>query len=296
MSAKVLLSRFLGGAVAVVLAALLSGCAMPAPFKVMTFNIRYGTADDGADAWPQRRAAVVALLRDEAAAVVGLQEVLAFQLDELTTALPEYQAVGVGRDDGRRAGEFAPILYRREMFELVGTGTFWLSATPERVGSVGWDAALPRIATWARLRFKRSPQNEVHVINTHFDHAGERARRESAKLLRRTVETMAGDPLIVMGDFNAAPGSAVYQTLTRDTGNLAELRDPLAEATGVGGTFHGFRGGTDGPRIDWVLVNRRFVVTEARIDRRATDGRYPSDHYPVAATVRLLPTTRFGMM
>lgn len=267
----------------------LTGCNAPAPLTVASFNIRYGTADDGPDRWELRRASVVETLRSLNPDVIGLQEVLAFQEEELLAALPEYGSVGAGRDDGQRAGEFVPILYRRERFDLVEFGHFWLSTDPERAGTVGWDAALTRMATWVRLRFRDNLLYEMVVVNTHFDHVGEQARLESAKLLRRMAESLGGQPVLVMGDFNCGPGSPPYLELTADRGNLAELHDSYFAAhpgpeNGTG-TYHGFKGDTSGPRIDWIMVNRRFEVLGAQIDRRDFAGRFPSDHFAVWARV-----------
>lgn len=262
-----------------------TGCS-PSPVRVVSFNIRYGTADDGPDRWELRRAHVIETLRAQNADIIGLQEVLAFQADELREALPDYGFVGVGRDDGERAGEFVPIFYRSGRFTLIEGGHFWLSEKPDRPGSKGWDAALPRMATWVLLGFKDAPGQDVYVINTHFDHVGERARLESAKLLRRVAESKGGEPVIVMGDFNCGPGEGPHGVLTRDAGNLAELRDAcqvLGQAESGAGTFHGFKGRTNGARIDWVLTNWRLAPRSAWIDRRDFGGRYPSDHYLVGA-------------
>jgi endonuclease/exonuclease/phosphatase family metal-dependent hydrolase len=266
-------------------ALVLAGCSV-APVRVVSFNIRYGTADDGPDRWELRKSRVIDTLRAQDADIIGLQEVLAEQADELRAALSGYGFVGVGRDDGERAGEFVPIFYRSGRFTLVEGGHFWLSPTPDQPGSKGWDAALPRMATWVLLGFKDAPGQDVYVINTHFDHAGGRARLESAKLLRRVAESKGGEPVIVMGDFNCGPGDAPYVELTRDAGNLAELRDAYAVLglpAGNCGTYHRFEGVSDGARIDWVLTNWRFVPRAAWIDRRAFGGRYPSDHFPVGA-------------
>lgn len=271
------------------LGALSGGCSAPAPFRVMSFNIRYGTADDGPNRWEARRALAFQTIRDQQPDVLGLQEVLAPQAAELREALPDYGFVGVGRDDGREKGEFVPIFYRKSKFTLVDSGHFWFSETPERPGSVGWDAALPRMATWVRLRFKDALFADLTVVNLHLDHEGEKARVESAKMLSRLVESLGGKPVIVLGDFNCAPGSAPYQALLRDCGSAAALTDtqPNDKVPGVGGTYHAFTGRPRGGRIDWILINRRCKAVDADVDRRQHDGRYPSDHFPVTATVRL---------
>lgn len=275
------------------------GCTMPAPVRVVSFNIRFGTAEDGENRWALRRDLVFETLRANDPDIIGMQEVLAFQATELYEALPEYGFVGVGRDDGADGGEFAPIMYRKKLFNLVASGQVWLSEQPQRPGSIGWDAACPRMLTWARLAFKRNPLNVIHVINTHFDHVGPRARLESAKIVRGLTDALGGKPVIVLGDFNCAPGSPPYEELTADRGNLAELHDSyavLSLSERGAGTFNAFRGDRYGARIDWILCNRRFRPISAEIDRREFHGHYPSDHYPFRATLRLLPATDTGAM
>src|SRR5687768_13886923 len=206
-----------------------TGSATP-PLRVMSFNIRYDTPSDGVNAWPLRRDWVAALIRFHGADVVGVQEALAHMLTDLDTRLPGFARVGVGRADGRTGGEFSAILYRTDRVALIDSGTFWLSPTPEVPGSKGWDAAIERVATWARFRDRRTGCRYVH-LNTHFDHEGERARQESARLIRRRLAELAGgDPVVVTGDLNAVPASAPYRVLTRDTigGALAPLIDAYA--------------------------------------------------------------------
>ncbi len=275
------------------------GCSMPDPVNVMSFNIRYGSANDGENAWPARQQFVIDTIRANDPDIIGLQEVLEFQARQLRAALPEYEFVGVGRDDGVDQGEFVPIMYRSKLFELVDVGHLWLSEHADRPGVKGWDAACPRMLTWVRLGFKRHPLNSIYVVNTHFDHVGKQARLESAKILRQMTDSLGGKPVLVMGDFNCGPGSPPYQVLTGDRRNLAELHDPHA-VLGLpeqnAGTFNGFEGTQTGPRIDWILYNRRFQPLRSNIDRRSFDGRYPSDHFPINATLRLLPATDIGAM
>jgi endonuclease/exonuclease/phosphatase family metal-dependent hydrolase len=276
-----------------------AGCTMPAPVRLMSFNIRYGTAQDGEHAWPARRLLVFETIRANAPDIIGLQEVLAFQARELCEALPEYGFVGVGRDDGADQGEFVPIMYRRKIFELVDYGYLWLSEQTDRPGLKGWDAACPRMLTWVRLGFKRSPLNSVYVINTHFDHVGKRSRLESARIVRQLTDTLGGKPVILMGDFNCGPRSPPYHVLTEDRGNLAELHDTyaaLGHSETDAGTFNAFHGERTGRRIDWILCNRRLQPLQSDIDRRDFGGRFPSDHFPVTATLRLLPATDTGAM
>ena len=143
------------------------------PIRAMTFNIRLDIASDGANAWPHRRQMVAALIRHEAPDLLGTQEVIVHQKEYLEAQFPDYTFVGVGRDDGEKAGEFSPLAWRNDRFEMLDSGTFWLSPTPE-VPSKGWDAALPRVATWALLRDLRSGRM-IRVLNTHFDHVGTQA-------------------------------------------------------------------------------------------------------------------------
>lgn len=285
-------------AVLVGMGGLLTGC-VPAPVRVMSYNIRYANPDDGANRWELRREAVVERIKAFEPDMLGVQEALYEQVEFLRQNLPGYATIGVGRDDGNKAGEFGPILYRKRTFQLDGYGYFWLSNTPDRPGSVGWDAALPRMVTWVRLRFRRNPVVRVTVLNTHLDHRGERARLESARIIRRWAEANGGKPLIVMGDFNADPDSEVHRILTEPTGNLGELRDAyawLGLSEAEGGTFNDFGASATGPRIDWILFSRRFEPVAAGIDRTLTGDRPPSDHFPVTAVLRLVPITPTGAM
>ncbi|MCG3126921.1 MAG: hypothetical protein CHACPFDD_01776 [Phycisphaerae bacterium] len=276
----------------------LFGCGMPPAVRVMSFNIRYGTADDGANRWEVRQPFVLETIRAAEPDILAMQEVLAFQADELREQLSDYAFVGVGRDDGERAGEMAPIMFRKRRFSLVDGGHYWLSPQSDQPGSVGWDAALPRIVTWVRLKFSSHPLSEIYVLNTHFDHKGETARLESARLLRRVIESIGGQPVLLVGDFNCGPASAPYRVLTEEWRNAMEMYDAHAGRVPArgSGTYHGFQGTRDGERIDWILHNQRWRVLDADVDTRMFGTRFPSDHFPVAATVELVPVTRFGAM
>ncbi len=260
------------------------------PLMVMSFNIRYGSADDGANSWPHRADLVWEVLREHAPDVLGVQEALRFQLDELHESVPGYGEVGVGRDDGEQAGEYAAILYREDRLRLVESGTFWLSDTPAVPGSTSWGNHLTRICSWARLADRRSGR-PVLVFNVHFDHQSQPSREKSAELLaarlgaRRTTE-----PVIVLGDFNAGednPARLLLVTGPRP-GLLDTYRAVHAPSAGEG-TFNGFVGDTSGARIDAVLVSRDWHVHDAAIVRTRYDGRYPSDHFPVTAVLGIAP-------
>ena len=265
--------------------------APAAPLRVMTFNVRYDTPSDGPNAWPHRRDWVAALIRFHDADVVGVQEALLRQLTDLDARLPGFARVGVGRADGRTGGEFSAILYRADRLEVLDSGTFWLSPTPEAPGSKGWDAAIERVATWARFRDRRTGCRHVH-LNTHFDHVGEQARQASARLLRRRLAVLGqGLPVVVTGDLNSDPGSAAYRILTRDT--LTDALAPLADAFYASRTTHygptstwtEFRAIEPGRRIDYVLVSPAVTVLAHGILPDSWDGRFPSDHLPVLAAL-----------
>ena len=266
--------------------------AAAAPLRVMTFNIRYDTPNDGPNAWPHRRDWVALLIRFHEADAAGVQEALIHQLRELDARLRGFARVGVGRADGREGGEFSAIFYRTDRLDLLDNGTFWLSPTPEVPGSKGWDTAIERIATWARFRDRATGCELVH-LNTHFDHIGEQARQESARLIRRRLATLAnGLPVIVTGDLNADPASAPYRILTRDTitGAILPLRDAFSASRighyGPTSTWTAFRAIEPGRRIDYVLVSDDVTVLTHGILPDSWDGRFPSDHLPVVASVR----------
>ena len=252
---------------------------MTLQLRVATFNIRNSSAPDGDNAWPVRRDITVAAIEALDADVVGLQEVLPDQLDYLRQRFPAYEIVGEGRDDGVRAGEHSVVMVRTGEWRVVSHETRWLSPEPSRPGSVGWDAHLPRIATLVRLRHRDGTL--VGVANTHYDHAGEVARVESSRLLDRWMSAEPALRWILMGDLNEVPGSAPLKALTGAG---------WADAVPVweGGTFHDFTGATDGDRIDHVLIGKGWEVVSSAVSHYRPDGRLPSDHWPVIATLRLV--------
>ncbi|MEM7306582.1 MAG: endonuclease/exonuclease/phosphatase family protein [Planctomycetota bacterium] len=267
------------------LALLLVGCASAAPappLEVLSFNVRYANPGDGANAWEHRAAFVIELLRREDPDLLGLQEALPEQLAELRAALPGYRVLGRGRDAGG-GGEHAALLVRASRFDVIEAGDFWLSPTPDEEASRGWDAALPRICTWAVLR-DREGGAELLAMNAHFDHRGSEARRRSALVLLDRRARFAELPLVLTGDLNAGEGSDPLAAL-RAGGLRDTFRDAWPEADQVG-TFHGFRGGTGGEKIDYVLVGAGWETLDAAILHDREGRRYPSDHYPVRARIR----------
>lgn len=260
-----------------------------AALRVMSFNVRYGTADDGDDSWPLRRDLVMRTIADFGPTVLGVQEALRFQLDEIADAFPGFGEVGVGRDDGAEAGEYAAILYDTGRLELLDSGTFWLSDTPEVVASTSWGNGITRIVTWARFRDMEGADDGAtfYVFNAHWDHESQPSRLRSAGLM---LERIAGrdplDPVLVTGDFNAGESNAAFRALLDGDDLRDTFRALHPEATATG-TFNGFTGERSGDKIDAVLVSPDWMVTEATIVRSNDDGRYPSDHFPVTAVVRL---------
>jgi endonuclease/exonuclease/phosphatase family metal-dependent hydrolase len=263
--------------------------------RVMAFNIRYGTAKDGEDRWEKRQDLLVDTIRAYNPDLLGMQEVLAAQADFLREKLPGYGFCGAGRDDGKRAGEFSPVMFRKDRFDLLDSGQWWLSPTPDKVASKGWDAALPRIVTWAKLKDRKAGV-DVLMFNTHWDHVGNDARVESGKLMRKLMakkhEEAGGDlPVIVTGDFNSTEETPQYRTLTASDDVGVRLTDAYREIhpqrKADEASFHAFKGTREGLRIDWILHSPEWAATGAAIDHTQKDGHYPSDHYPVTAELEL---------
>lgn len=274
-------ARLLAGlAVMVGLAGEAGAQASPATaMNVATWNLRLDLASDGPNAWPQRRDMARALIRWHDWDLFGTQEGLIQQIRDLE-AMGEYARVGVGRDDGREAGEHAAIFYRRSRFTLRAHGDFWLSPTPDRP-SKGWDArCCNRLASWARLLDGPSGREFV-VLSVHFDHEGQVARAESARLMRRRIADIAGTlPVVCLGDFNATPDAEPIRLMTEA---LADARAITATPPyGPLGTFNGFR--LDAPmteRIDYVFVSRGIRVLKYGVLTDHLERRFPSDHHPV---------------
>ncbi len=259
--------------------------------SVMTFNIRYNNPGDGENAWPHRKDRVAGLIRFHGADLIGMQEALQGQIADLDLLLPGFGWIGVGRDDGKAAGEFSPIFYRSDRLMVADWGTFWLSETPDQPGSKGWDAAITRIATWARMA-DQDTDTSFWVLNTHFDHRGEQARIESARLIREKVAHMAGEqPVIVMGDFNVTPESEAYRLLTQpEASQVPPLIDALTVSQtppyGPDNTWSTFF--VDQPsdrRIDYVFIQNQLTVLRHGILTDQQAGRYPSDHLPVLVEI-----------
>jgi len=256
--------------------------------NIISFNIRYNTSNDGINAWPNRIEMVTGLLRFHEADIFGLQEALHGQILDVQKQLPEYEWFGVGREDGEKGGEFSPVFYKKSEFILLKNGTFWLSETPEKP-SKGWDAALNRLVTWGHFQSKVTGRQFL-VLNTHFDHIGKEARKNSAALIRQKIQELTKDkylPVIVTGDFNLTPETEPVVLLKRYMKDSREVSEE--PPYGPAGTFNGFKTDADlsNNRIDYIFVRGDITVLKYAALSDFKDHRFPSDHLPVFVKVRL---------
>jgi endonuclease/exonuclease/phosphatase family metal-dependent hydrolase len=265
---------------------------------VVAFNVRF---DDGgldsrldADGWENtanpRRQRVLDTIAAMDPDILGMQEVLANQVSDLSAALPGYAFVGVGRDDGISGGEHMAVYVRSSRLTILASGHYWLSDTPEVPGTVFPCSGSRRMVTWLRLRDELTGRTLLFA-NTHWDNACQESRERSATLMRsRWAQLAAGDPVVMTGDLNQSVDNVAVQTLLiaepTGTTQLLDGYRAVNPAASDERTFHGFNGGTQGSRIDYVLHDAAFRTTAATIVRTAYDGRYPSDHYPVTGTLQ----------
>jgi endonuclease/exonuclease/phosphatase family metal-dependent hydrolase len=259
--------------------------------KVMTFNIRYDNPRDSVNAWPNRSAFLCRFLKDEKPDLIGMQEVLAHQVEYIDSVMTDYASIGVGRNDGAKGGEMNPVFFRKERFDLIRTRTFWLSDTPEKAGTKAWGAGLPRIVTWVELSEKTTSEH-FYFFNTHFAHDSDSARIMSSKLLLDKVDSIAsGFPFVITGDFNMLISGKGYEILTRPYESVPLLSDTYAVSEkrplGPAYTFNGFSDSTSSGRIDYIFVRNGMKVREHKTFIRKEHGIHISDHWPVMATLSL---------
>jgi len=268
--------------------------------RIMTFNIRYGSANDGENHWKNRKKMVCNVLRDHPSDVVGLQEALRFQIDTIREAHPVYGEIGVAREDGIIEGEYSCILYRTDRFGVGESGTFWFSDTPEIAGSNTWGNACVRICSWARL-IETKTGKAFYIYNLHLDHVSQPSREKSAVLLAERIKNRRyKDPFVVTGDFNAGENNPVIKYLKSEITVEGPDRSKARTSVPMIDTFrvlhpdvkdvrtaHGFKGTRQGNKIDYVFVPPGTKVLEAEILYDNIDGQYPSDHFPVDARFRL---------
>ena len=254
-------------------------CQKDTPITIATYNIRYNTKNDGINAWPNRKEEVKALIRFHEFDIFGTQEALRDQLDGIAE-LPEFAFFGAGRDDGQQAGEHSAIFYKKDRFEILKSGNFWLSETPDKPGK-GWDATCcNRICSWAQFRDKTT-KKKFYFFSVHFDHQGVKARQESGKLMVQKIKEIAKDePVVLVGDLNSTPETEqvkAIETILSDS-YKATAQPPY----GPVGTFNSFK--FDAPmknRIDYIFVKKGIDVLKYGVLTDAKDQRYPSDHQPV---------------
>lgn len=274
----------------VLLALLMAGCytvredaAESFDVDVMSFNIRYGTTRDGENHWDNRKGQVIDVIRQYSPDVLGLQEALRFQMDEIRKSLPQYGETGVGRDGGTE-GEYSAILYRLDRFDVYESGTFWLSDTPE-VPSTHWGNRIRRICSWARLLDRQSGL-AFYIYNTHLDHRSQPSREKSVRLIVDFIQKRTHpDPFVLTGDFNAGEDNPAIEYL-KGKGKMADTFRILHPEAEVVGTFNGFKGRSNGPKVDCIFVSPSVTTLHASIVRTEKEGRYPSDHFPVTANLQ----------
>lgn len=256
------------------------------PLRVMSYNIRLDLESDGINRWANRRDQFIGQIRLMQPAILGLQEVVPGQKADLEKALPRYEFLGVARHDGRSKGEFSNLAIRRDIFRVRSSGTFWLSPTPA-VPSKGWDAAFPRIATWAKL-VRRSDGRRFLALNTHFDHVGETARLQSARQIASWLlaQRKAGEDIIMTGDLNAEPETPPIRELRQSTLSLRDAHEASrTPRIGPDGTFNAFvLVPSESRRIDYILASPALAVENyAVLAWQGEGGRPASDHFPVIA-------------
>jgi len=260
-------------------------CFAQKPMNIITYNIRLNTASDKENAWPNRRSEVIKLLTDYKADIFSVQEALYDQIMDLKEGMVAFDYVGVGRDDGNINGEFSAIYYNASRYMTLENGTFWLSKTPQ-IPSKSWDAALNRICTWARFREKGTLKT-FYVFNTHFDHIGVKARKESAILILKKISEIAkrNEPVILTGDFNLTPAEKPLVLIRQKLKDARQITQTLPQ--GPVGTFNGFDLESKlENRIDYIFVNKLVEVKKYSTIIDSKDGRYPSDHLPVLAEIQ----------
>ncbi|MBN8576827.1 MAG: endonuclease/exonuclease/phosphatase family protein [Cytophagales bacterium] len=271
----------------ILLLALLTTGMHAQPVTVMSYNIRLDTEADGINQWPHRTHKMIALIKKSNPDLLGVQEALHNQMQDLQNQLPEYSYVGVGRDDGKEKGEYSAIFYKKDRFEVLTQNTFWLSETPHVPGSKSWDAAITRVVTWAILKEKTSGKKFLYA-NTHFDHIGKEARKNSALLIKQTLAALPQAqklPVLVSGDFNSEPSEAPYQTMV--DGKILRLAD-ARPANDTTGTFCGFELNKIPCRtIDYIFHSAKWKTLSYWVLADNDGSYYPSDHLPVLATFTL---------
>lgn len=274
-------------------ASLAFGAAPSKPIRVMSFNIRLGSANDGENHWNHRKEFLAETIRNFDPDLLGTQETELAQKNYLAEQLPDFTVFGAGRVDGKEAGEMSALFYRTKRFKKLDGGHFWLSETPTVPGSKSWDSSLPRMVTWVKLEDQEAAgKPTIWFFNTHFDHRGKEARLESAKMLHKRVSELPEGALVIStGDFNAGEGSDPYKALFTPEAERPLLidayRKKFPERKSDEGTYNNFRPDQkSGARIDWIAVSPQWQVESFEVNHVSRDGRVPSDHFPLEAVLK----------
>ena len=252
--------------------------------RAMSFNIR--CLNVGKDTWQDRIGIVSQTILESDADSIGVQEATPEWMETLnTTVADKYAYVGVGRDDGKNQGEYSAIFYLKDKYKVVNSGTFWLSETPEKP-SMGWDASCNRICTWVRLKNKKTGKEYVHM-NSHFDHTGTIARKNSVSLILEKAKTFGNIPVVFTADMNVKEGSTNYKQFT-ESGYFYDTKH-LAPDTMDCCTYHDTKPNKHKDDIiDYVMINNGFTAVSYKVVTEGIDGRYVSDHYPVYADIKFI--------
>ena len=250
--------------------------------KVMSYNIRYGSADDGTNSWKYRWPATVEMLNDVKPDVFGVQEALDFQVGFISEMVRDYKGYGVGREDGKHDGEHMAIFWNKKTIKMIKSGTFWLSETPEKP-SMGWDAACYRTATWALMKDKKTGK-KFYFVNTHLDHVGREAQKNGLKLIVDRIASInpEGYPMVLTGDFNITPDNPGLVDLDK----IMTSTRKIAKKTDNKGTFNGWRTDREGGVIDYIYMSGfSSVPVYETIVKKYADKPFISDHYPIMSVL-----------
>jgi endonuclease/exonuclease/phosphatase family metal-dependent hydrolase len=260
---------------------LISSSLLAQKIIIATYNLRYANTTDVGNLWTERKQMVVDLIQYHQFEIFGVQEAVKLQLEDIKSAMPAFDYVGVGRDDGKSAGEHSSIFYKVDRFDLLDKGDFWLSQTPDKPG-FGWDSKFNRICSWVKLKDKKS-KKIFFVFNAHYDHQGMVARVESSKLVLERIQSIAGDsPVVFMGDLNGGRETDWYLQLS-NSGRIKDSYTMVTNPYQLSGSFNGFN--TNGVRkdvIDHIFVSKHFKAYRWAVLTDTYFGKYPSDHFPVA--------------
>jgi len=255
--------------------------------SVITYNIKYDDYSNGENSWNVRKVALLDLINTLSPDILGIQEGLIHQVEFLASKMNDYKYVGVGREDANRKGEYCAIFFNEKKYKLLKNSTFWLSESPNEV-SIGWDAALERICTYSLLETINGG-NKIWVFNTHFDHVGNIAREESARLIFEKIKMLniQEEPVLVMGDFNALEKSKVIDILRQSLNDT--MRDADIEHKGPVGTFNNFLNNQEIiKRIDYIFSKGFQTISHQHVDKRLDNGNHISDHLPVFVKVKVI--------